>query len=127
MESFPLAAAGLAEAAWMFTMQLMNGCLGIIVTAATAALLSRWRWLSITAFVLLGVFTVFFEPWNCFVPFEREAYEDPDVVKAAGRFWLVGLFWVATVFVTVVSGIVAWRFPNRGANSNPPQASRPGS
>jgi hypothetical protein len=112
--SFPIAAAGLAEAAWMFTMQLMYGCLAIIAMAAVGALLTRWRWLSITACVLLAAFCVFFEPWYCFTPFGPEAYEDPDVVKAASRFWLVGLCWIANVFLTVASGFAAWYFPVDG-------------
>lgn len=104
----------------MFMMQIMYACLAIIAIAAAAALVTRWRWLSITAFVLLGAFCAFFEPWYCFAPFEAEAYEDPDVVKAASRFWLAGLCWIITALLTAASGIAAWYFPlDRGQPASP--------
>jgi hypothetical protein len=45
------------------------------------------------------LFTHFFQPWNCFTPFEPIDYDDPDVVSAAANFHAAGVFWIAGSFL----------------------------
>ena len=97
----PLAAAGPAEAAWLFGMLLMNACLVAICLVAGLAAIVRSRVMAVIALVLLIAFCIFFQPWYCFAPFEAEAYADPDVVSAAGEFQFVGAFWVVTSALTI--------------------------
>lgn len=102
------AAAGIAEAAWALVMILMWGGLFVICIVGFSALIMASRTLAITAMVLLVAFTVFFQPWYCFIPFEPDSYKDPDVASAADEFRAVGFGWVATtVFVPVIS-LIAW-------------------
>jgi hypothetical protein len=78
------AAAGLAEAAWA-----MAAC--------------------IIAAVILLLVTLFFEPWQCFSPFEEADYADPDV-RVAGMFRTVGVTCVAAVG----SVLFAFLWPKKG-------------
>ena len=109
MEFILLGAAGLAEAAWAFEMMLMGG--GLLVTGfcASLALTVRSRKLAIAAIVLLAVNCVYFQPWYCFTPFEADAYDDLDVVSAAGSFQFLGICWLATTAFTIFATIIAYR------------------
>jgi hypothetical protein len=109
MQSSLIAAAGLAEAAWMMAMWLMEGGLFVICLIAVFALTARSQMLAITAIVLLGLFTVFFQPWHCFMPLDAEARRDPDVVSAAEDSRVVVAGWILTSLLTVTSLVVTWR------------------
>lgn len=103
-----IAAAGLAEAAWMMAMMLMGGGMLVICFVAILTLETASRKLAVTSVVLLIAFTLFFQPWYCFVPFKADAYDDPDVVSAAEDFRIVGIAWVLTSLFVLVSSTIAW-------------------
>src|SRR5262249_22696941 len=86
MASYLIAAAGLAEAAWALTMLLMMGGLALVSGMAVVGLALRSRPTTLASVALFCLFTLCFQPWHCFAPFEPGAYEDPDVVGAAEDF-----------------------------------------
>ncbi len=104
-----IAAAGIAEAAWMTAMILMGGGLLVIWVMAIFALTLPSKRLATAAILMLGLFMVFFQPWDCFTPFDAEAYDDPDVVSAAGEFRAVGIAWIVTSLFVIIASVFAWR------------------
>ncbi len=101
----PIAAAGLAEAAWLFAMLFMGGGLLVIGVMGLVAMMWPSRKLAITAVVALSVFSLVCQPWYCFFPFDPKDYSDPDVASTAEDFRMVGFGWIATsvfVFFSVV-------------------------
>src|SRR5580698_1190055 len=98
-----IAAAGIAEAAWMFTRLLMYAGLFVVGLLAAGAMANGSRKLANVALAALATFCVLFQPWRCFAPFSAEAYEDPDVVYAASGFFLVGIVWIAVSLFTFIS------------------------
>tara|TARA_R110002049_G_scaffold5952_1_gene39187 strand:+ start:132 stop:506 length:375 start_codon:yes stop_codon:yes gene_type:complete len=103
-----IASAGLAEAAWMMAMMLMGGGMLVICFVAFLTLETASRKLAVTSVVLLIAFSLFFQPWYCFVPFEADAYDDPDVVSATDDFRIFGIMWVLTSLLVLVSSTIAW-------------------
>ena len=82
---------------------------GLLATCLVAllAVLARSQHVAVVAIVFLAGFTIFFEPWYCFAPFEPEAYQDPDVVLAAAYFRVIGIAWIVTcLFVLLTSAAV---------------------
>jgi hypothetical protein len=106
-----IASAGLAEAAWLFDSILLTGGLLIIATVGGIGLRMRSRVVASAAAALLALFTFYFEPWYLFEPFETAAYSDPDVAYAAWRFRALGIGWVITTLLVLVSVVTAWRRP----------------
>jgi hypothetical protein len=107
-----IAAAGLAEAAWMMALMLMGGGLFVICIIALFALTLASKKMAIAAIIMLGLFTLFFQPWYCFTPFGTEAYDDPDVVSAAVEFRVVGTGWILTTLFVLIAAAVVWRRSN---------------
>ena|ERR1700676_1288557 len=106
-----LAAAGIAEAAWAFATLLMWVGLIIICTLGLTSMLMRSPIFAGIALASLVLFSLFFQPWCCFSPFEAKYYDDPDVVEAANHFYSVGVGWGMTVLFVLASVVFAWRKP----------------
>ena len=93
-----IAAAGLAEAAWIMTRFIMWGGLVLIALVAMAAASMSSRRAANAALLLLGVFTLVFQPWHCFWPFLTEDIaRDSDVAYAAFWFRVLGAGWAMTL------------------------------
>jgi hypothetical protein len=103
-----IAAAGLAEAAWMMEMLVMGGTFLVIGLLALFALCWRSHKLSEASVMLLGIVTLIFQPWYCFRPFDEEYYSDTDVVQAANGFQVVGILWILTLVFVFASAVVTW-------------------
>ncbi len=104
----PLAAAGLAEYAWMMDMVLMMGAMIVVAILALTALATWSRKLALAAIAILFLFAIFFQPWYCFAPFDLKDYDDPDVESAAGSFRTLGFLWIATSVFAITSLVIIW-------------------
>lgn len=104
-----IAAAGLAEAVWLWEMLIMTGLLLVIGLFATIAMGLRSTVSLMVSMMLLVIFMAICRPWYLFMPFDAEAYEDHDVVRAAERFRVVGMLWILTTSLVVTASVVAWR------------------
>jgi hypothetical protein len=120
------AASGFSELKWFYEAMLMG--LGLLVIAVTALLSLRFAWRSaaVAAGILMGAFCWSFLPWYCFAPFSSARLDDPDVVHAVNRFRVVGVAWVATLLLVVVSLVAAKirkrpRQPATLVGADPPQ------
>lgn len=103
-----LAMAGLAEAGIYLSIAIMGCGLFLIALIAYAALGFRSRWASLTAFFLLVLYSLYFEPWRTFTPFAGADFEDPDYETWTPRIQRIGIFWVLTMLLVISSNISAW-------------------
>jgi hypothetical protein len=116
-----IAAAGIAEAAWMFARLLMYAGLFVVGFFAAVAAANGSRKLANVALAALVIFCVLFQPWGCFAPFAAEAYDDPDVVYHAAEFRLVGIVWIGVSLFTLISFGAAW---SKASRQKPPDAAK---
>lgn len=118
-----IAAAGIAEVVWFLAMVVMNASLCVICVVALFAVTIPSRKVAIAASVMLGLFTLSFQPWSCFTPFDAEAFEDPDVVMAAEEFRVVGKRWVVASVFTLGAVVTAWWRADPKRPMDPPKSS----
>ena len=104
-----IAAAGYAEVVWRWEMVIMTGILLVIGLFATIAMGLRSTVSLMVSMMLLVIFMAICRPWYLFMPFDAEAYEDHDVVRAAEKFRVVGMLWILTTALVVTAAVVAWR------------------
>jgi hypothetical protein len=104
-----IAAAGYAEVVWLWEMVIMTGILLVIGLFATIAMGLRSTVSLMVSMMLLVIFMAICRPWYLFMPFDAEAYEDHDVVRAAEKFRVVGMLWILTTALVVTAAVVAWR------------------
>ena len=105
-----IALAGLAETALQMAMAIEGAGIFVVGFVALLALSTRSRTLTILAFVVLVSFSVFFQPWYNFAPFDPEVYGS-DVVYFADAYRVLGVGWILTSLLVVASVAVAWGKP----------------
>jgi len=90
-------------------MVIMTGILPVIGLFATIAMGLRSTVSLMVSMMLLVIFMAICRPWSLFMPFDAEAYEDHDVIRAAKKFRVVGMLWILTTALVVTAAVVAWR------------------
>ncbi|QDU97768.1 hypothetical protein [Lignipirellula cremea] len=113
-----LAAAGLAEAAWVIEAIIVGGALAVIALVSVLGVVIRSLVLGWIAIVLLGCFTCLFSPWLLLAPFSPEDYQDPDVFSAAADFQFLGGCWIATTLLVIAMLVVTHVRNYRAARPN---------
>ncbi|MBL9123239.1 MAG: hypothetical protein JNG90_06370 [Planctomycetaceae bacterium] len=107
-----IAAAGLAEAGMFFYVLISLGVLCFAFAIAACGIWWRSFFLSITSLVILLLYTLMFQPWMCFSPFDEEDLADPDVYTKLSLFYAVGISWVGCCLASLYAC----------ARANPPLA-----
>lgn len=96
------AAAGLAEAAWVFGLMACWTALFFIAGVDIVACKHRSWKLSLTAIVLLLLFSWMFSPWTAFEPIRSDSgsVDDADVAFWSARFRSMAIMWCIEAVLT---------------------------
>jgi hypothetical protein len=96
--------AGLAEAAWVYTLMICWGCLLVIAAITAAAYVWRSAKMAVCAIILLVPLSLFFRPWTAFPAMDGpEAACDPDVIYLNSCFEFMASFWGVEALAALAS------------------------
>lgn len=97
------AAAGLAEAAWAFDLIICWAGLFFIASIIIVACIRKSWKLSLTAVILLLLFSLLFSPWMAFEPIrpDSDGVFDSDVVDWSDGFQKMAYFWCVESVVAI--------------------------